>query len=760
LKDLIHAGLLGLAAGGLYAMLATGIVVAFRGSGVINFSHGALAMYSTYTFDELSKNGHFALPWFDVLPDNPPVLVVVGAVLLIATAVLGRFLRRQPKLALGLRIAGALSLLLAIVVRDPSMKLPNLPVRFKLVNGVVPTFPAFLIALVMAVLLGLGSHFLVFRPLRNAPPLGKVIGSVGIMLYLQAVAILNFGTDNRSAKSIVPITTWRNFLGLGKGFQQNKLWIVSISIILGALVWAFYQYTRFGLATRAAAANEKGAIVLGYSPQRLAASSWVLASVLAAIAGILIAPITGLDAISLTLFVIPALGAALVGGLSSVPIAVAAGIALGVLDSGLADKVSSYSWFPAILRTGIKQIIPLLVVIIVLYFRGNRLPIRGTVTQTRLPKSPEPKHLFWSAIVPVAVVCVLSFFLTGPWELALTVSLSAMILMLSYVVLTGYVGQISLAQLGLAGCAAFAVARFASNGKQIGFIPTKVSGPGLPFPVSALLGILVAVVVGVLIGLPALRIRGVQLAVVTIAASLALQEFFFKNKSLAGEGAGAASPVPPPKIGNFSLSNFDVKTNRSDRWVFTVFLLIVLTLVTLAVANLRRSATGRRFLSVRANERAAAAAGIDVARTKLLAFGIASAIAGIGGVMLAYQQGTLNVEGFGIFLGITLLAFAYLGGITSVSGALIGGLLVPAGLVVKFFNYHFTGIDKYASAAGGVALIFQAIKNPEGISLQVQNEIKHKLAARRDAIAAANFGGGAGPGALADQVGAAIGGAK
>jgi branched-chain amino acid transport system permease protein len=678
LKDLIAYALLGLGAGGLYAMLGTGVVVAFRGSGVINFAHGALAMYSAFTYDELRHRGRIALPWFDILPTHNL----------------------------------------------------NLPVHITLKHGTMPFVPSFAIALLMAVFLGLGCHFLVFRPLRNAPPLGKVIGSVGIMLYLQAVAVLNFGTENRQGESIVPNKPWRNFLGLGKAFQQNKLWIALIASLLAMGLWAFYRYTRFGLATRAAASNEKGATVLGYNPQLLAASSWVMASVLGAIAGILYAPISGLDASSLTSFVIPSLSAALVGSLSSVPITVVAGLLLGMLSEGVAEKLPTYGWFPNWLASGIKQVIPLFVVIVVLYFRGDKLPVRGSINQIRLPRSPEPKHLVRNTVIPVAIVLVLANIFTGPWELALNTSMIAAIMMLSLVVLVGYVGQISLANLTLAGVASFSVARFAANGKQIGLLPVKLTGLNLPFPFSAFLAVAVATIVGIVIGFPALRIRGVQLAVVTITASTAITEFYFRNKTLVGEGAQTATPVRDPSLLGVNLGIRSEKGNHlTDRWQFTVFNLVVLVLVALAVANLRRGGTGRRFLAVRSNERAAAAAGIDVARTKLLAFGISSAIAGIGGVMFAYKATTLDLATFNIFSGIAILAFVYLGGVTSVSGAMVGGMLTAAGLVTYTGNNFFHGFDRYSQAIGGISLIVTAILNPVGISAGLQ-ETGHMIASK------------------------------
>jgi branched-chain amino acid transport system permease protein len=500
-----------------------------------------------------------------------------------------------------------------------------------------------------------------------------------------------------------------------------------VAVALGAVLWFFYQHTRFGAATRAAASNEKGAVLLGYSPDRLALANWVIAALTAGLAGILVSPVTGVDPTRFTLFVVPALGAALLGNLTSIPIAVTGGILLGAVQS-VVQQWATESWFPEWARSGAGTAVPLVVIALVLFVRGDRLPIRGTVSQRRLPLSPYPVRVWQHAIIwPVLVLLLATGLeiggvtiiphLTGTWQLGLTTSMILAILSLSYVVLTGYVGQISLAQLALAGTAAFVVARLMSNGHAIegsltGFV---VSGPGFTMLLALPLGVAAAVAIGIIVGLPALRIRGVQLAVVTMAAALALEEFYFKNASLTDLSSGSGAPVPPPKLFGIDLGVVS-DSGLSDAFAFTAFTVVVLTLCALAVANIRRAGTGRRFLAVRANERAAAAAGVDVARTKLLAFGIASALAGVAGVMLGFQQQTISSQNFVVLLGLTVLAFAYLGGITSINGALVAGLIGTSGLVVVFSKFHIKGIEDYTAVFGGFGLIVTAIIHPEGIA--------------------------------------------
>jgi branched-chain amino acid transport system permease protein len=677
--------IVGIGAGAIYAMLATGIVVAFKGSGVINFAHGAMAMFVAYQYHYLRTRGLFRLPWVDFLPTkklNVPVL---------------------------LRLGGA----------DKKMSF----------------WPAFLLAMLTAVMLGAMAHFLVFRPLRNAAPLGKVIGALGVMLYLQGVALTNFGSENPNPKPVFPKGKVNNILGLGKPISKENIWFAGFSLLVAGLLWVFFQKSRFGLATRAAAGNEKGAVLLGYSPERLALSNWILAALVAGLAGVLQGSVTGsLNVIRFTSFVVPALGAALIGNLSSIPLAAIGGMAIGMVESWAQVWLATQKWWPKFFTpTGTQSALPLIAIVLVLVFRGKKLPVRGTVEEKRLPLSPYPRHVLRWSIIFGGIAILLSTGLPGGflfhgldniWGYALTTSLISAMVMLSYVVLTGYVGQISLAQMSIAGVAAFAMARFMADNSISTIQPFPVRGPGWSWFPSAVMGIVAAVIVGVLVGLPAVRIRGVQLAVVTIAAAVLLQTEFFDNQYATDLKAGSNAAVKVPSIGGYRFPSAS-KNGPIDNPRFTVFCVLVLVALAAAVSNLRRGGTGRRFLAVRANERAAAAAGIEVPRTKLLAFGVASAIAGVAGVMFAFQQGQISSASWVFFASLAILAFVYLGGITSVAGAMVGGLLTAGGLIPVFGNYHNPGFTKYVVIVGGIGMIFTAVRQPIGIAPTLQPALQY-----------------------------------
>jgi branched-chain amino acid transport system permease protein len=269
------------------------------------------------------------------------------------------------------------------------------------------------------------------------------------------------------------------------------------------------------------------------------------------------------------------------------------------------------------------------------------------------------------------------------------------IMALSVTVVTGYVGQVSLAPMTFAGFGAFAVSKFGEN-------------LGIPFPLPILLGAAVAVPVGVALGIPALRVRGINLAVVTLGAAIAIDAVVFQNQSLTGGATG--SLVPSPHLGSFSLDPIAHPTR------FGMFVLICLGLLMLAVSTLRRNALGRRMLAVRSNERAAATVGINVPILKLQAFAISAAIAAIGGGVLAYQLSAVSYTEFVPLQSLTLVTLAYIGGIASVSGALQAGLLTSGGLIYVLLNQIGT-LSKYWATLTGVLLVLTIVTQPDGIAV-------------------------------------------
>lgn len=688
MNSFLFALLLGVGTGAVYAILATGLVVAYRGSGVINFAQGAIAMYAARTFTALRTTiggkgaGEIFLPWVDIIPE-------------------WGWLR--------------------------AMRLNNLPVRITISDSEpLGTLPAMAISLAMAALIGLLAHFVVFRPLRNASPLSKVIASVGVMIYLIALASLHFGSTLQSDLGWGPFKPTQapidNFLGLGSNFPQASLWLLGAAIVITSTAWGLIRFTRFGLAARAVDENEQAMALLGYSADRIAGVTWVLSSVLSALAGIVFVGVTQPG--NMTLFVVPALGAALFGNLTSIPIAAAGGLVIAMMQSGgvwLAGRDTWPDWAPP---EGVRQFVPLLIVILLLFWRGDRLPVRGVLNSRGEPRAPASANPVKTVAVGAGIVIFILSFAGWRVESGLTTTLVAGIFMLSLVVLVGFLGQISLAQWSIAGLAAFTMIRLAADGSKIReFDLVAKSGPGWPDLLAALGGISAAIVAGLVIALPAVRVRGLQLAVITIAAVIALEDLVIGNEVFMGAGAASNNPVPKPEFfGTYVgaqkvLEGDSVGVGTSDSPAYTVLVLIVAVACGLAVSFLRKGSTGRRFLAVRSNERAAAAAGINVARVKLLGFGISSGLAGIAGVLFAYKLPALTSANFGLFGGLGLLAFAYIAGITTVPGAYVGGVLVSGGLLAAMSSSDAGSASaRYSPLVGAAGLLVAArLANGEGV---------------------------------------------
>ncbi len=633
--------LLGLGGGSVYAILGLGLVLKYRSTGVVDFAQGAVAMYGAYVFIGLRTSGVLQLPWI-VLPHQ-----------------------------LTLSSAG------------------------------LPASTALAITLVYGAALGVVLYLLVYRPLLRAAPLTKVCASVGVMLALEAIAVLNFGTTPTSAPSVLPTGS---FVLAGIIVPVSQLYLAGIVIVAAAGLAVAYRYSRFGLATRAGAENDVGAALVGLSANRIAAQNWVLATVLATLSGVLIAPISEVDPTSYTLFIVPALGAALIGRFSSFGVTAGAGLLLGVVQSEIVKLQTVFTWLP---QQGLGDGVPFVIILVVMTLSAQRLRSRGLSGSWHNPSIGRPARPAVTAALTFVAGLVAMFLLHGSDRVALMASLVSICLCLSLVVLTGYVGQVSLAQMSFAGISAFLLSHLSQNW-------------GVPFPFSLLLAAAAAVPVGILIGLPALRVRGVNLAVITLAAAAAVDALVFNPTWFSG-GLGGRT-VPAPTL--FGVNLGVAEGNSYPRAIFGVLLLLIVTLVGLSVARMRNSATGRMLIAVRSNERAAAAAGIRVAPAKLFAFALSAFIAGLAGGLLGYLQGNVSAPTFGVFTSLGLLAIAYVAGIGRVAGAVIAGLLMSAnGLFVNFLNEHLS-IGQYQTIVAGVALALTAIKNPDGVASELASSAK------------------------------------
>ncbi len=558
-------------------------------------------------------------------------------------------------------------------------------------------WPAAIISVAICTGVGLLLYLSVFRPLRAAPAVAKAVASLGVMVLLTGLFTVRAGTTAVSVAPILPTNIWT--IGSVR-VSSDRVWFAATILAITFALAAAYRFTRFGLVTRAAAETEKGAFVSGMAPDRIAAANWMISAAVAGVSGILIAPIVPLTPVGYTLFIVPALAAAVIGQFTYMVPAVLGGLAIGMFQSESTHLQGEYSWLP---QSGLSELVPLLLILLVLVVRARPLPSRGAVIVQTLGGAPRPISLLRPALVGTIAGVVAMVLLQGEWRAALITSLITAMITLSMVVITGYAGQVSLAQLTLAGVAGFLLGPLTTNW-HLPVIHTSI-----PFPLAPLVAALGAAVLGVVVGLPALRIRGLPVAVVTLAFAVTIEALWFTNPSYVGvSGKNVTGPT---------LFGLDLRARvgaNFPRVQFGLLVLAVLVAIAVAVAKLRTSSLGSEMLAVRANERSAAGAGIDVVRVKIIAFATAAFIAGLGGAMLGYFQGNVTFDPFDTLVGLGLFATAYIAGITSVSGGLLAGILAAGGLLALTSDKLFS-LGQWYGVITGLVLIFTVIQNPEGI---------------------------------------------
>lgn len=636
MTDYLFFLLLGTGAGAIIAAFGLGLVVTYQGSGIVNFGFGAMATWVGYVYADL-RRGAYPFP------------------------------------------------------------IPGLPARYHFGDD-VGIWWAFTLALLTAALMGLLVYQLVFRPLYRAPALAKVVASIGLVIVFTSLIERRF-PDNAGLRVDAILPREPVTIMDGVTVPRDGLWLGFVVLLIATAVWVSSRYTRLGLATKAAAGNEKGAILLGYSPQRLAQLSFVLASLIGGLVVILASPMIQLSSSVLTFgYLIPALGAALIGAFTKVWPTVLTGLAIGLVQSSFTIMQTDFSWFP---QYGAREGLPFIVIIVAMVFLGERLPDRGSVEHFRMPAIPPAKVTPLSIILPVGLAVVGLLVLSPLWRGAIMTTTIATVLALSLVLLSGFGGQPSLAQLSFAGVAGFALSKLAMQWD-------------IPFPIAPILASLVAMVFGVIVGIPALRVRGTNLAIITLAGGVAINEFVFKNPKYVGDASTGGAKVPNPKLGNWDLGL--ILGDQASRPIFGILLVAVALALALAVANIRKSASGRRMLATRSNERAANASGINIARVKLEVFAASAFIAGVGGCLIAYRFGSVSDASFGAVASLTALAVAYLGGITCVSGAVTSGITASAGVAFYLISNLFDALGQWEVFIGGLLLILTAILNPEGIA--------------------------------------------
>ena len=516
-----------------------------------------------------------------------------------------------------------------------------------------PYWAASLAALVAAALLGGLVELLVIRRLFAAPRLIVLVATMGLaQLFLFGTFVLNERIDNRLAGFPTP---FRTTLTLGPLVVQpgELLLVIAVPIIAVALA-AFFRFTGFGVAVRAAAENRDSARLVGIPTRRISTFVWVMASVLAAATALMLAPGRGLT-VTESLgpdLLMRALAGAVLARMTSLPKAVIAGLSIGVIE-----KVVAWNY-----SVGEVELV-LFVVVIAALLLQHRDVARATDTSTwqlsalvrpvprALQHLPIVRSLGWIGLtLSTTIAVLLPFALSNSQIYLMTTVVTFAIAGLSVMILTGYSGQISLGQLAFFGV-----------GAAVSYQLTVQLY--VPFWLALLLSGGVGAIAAVLIGLPALRIRGLFLAVTTLAFALVTQKWLLGQSWLVGPGVIAPRPY---------WGSLDFTSQQSYYYLALAGLLLAI----LVCRNVLRAGTGRNLLVVRDNEAQGAAFTVPVIRMKLTAFALSGFLAAFAGAIYGHGVETFQVGSFPVADSLRLVSMTVIGGLASIPGTILGAVFV------------------------------------------------------------------------------------
>ncbi len=551
--------------------------------------------------------------------------------------------------------------------------------------------PAFAAGVLACAAIGLLTHLLIMHPLRGAAPVTRMIATLGLLTVLEQGMSHIVSPTSKIVHGALPTSTVHV---LGATVGADKLILFGISLVLVGALSAFYRYTKFGWATTAANENRVALAALGYSQSKLAAISWVLGTAIAGVAGILLAPTIGLQVTQLTLLILPGLAAAVVGNLRSFSLTLVGGLAIGIIQSEISRYVSTPGW---------SDTAPFILILIVLLVRGQDRGLRTQIAE-RMPKLGTGR-IRLGLVIPavVAMIVIVNLNISASWMEAIVTTFGFAVILLSFVPVTGYSGQLSLAQYAFAGWGAWIAGRLYAT-------------TGTPFLLVIVIAVLATVPLGIMLGAICLRTRGIYLAIATLGLAVTLQNLIFDSASLTGGTTGTI--IPDPKLFGIDLGAI----LHGDR--YAIFCIVVFTIAAVAVANLRRGRSGRRLLATRANERAAASLGINPMIARLYAFGLSSGIAALGGILITFRNPAIVYTEFETLASIQLVAQAVVGGIGWIIGPVLGALGQLGGVISLLLNPLGGNVTSYLPLAFGVLLLITITQAPDGAAELVAGQIE------------------------------------
>ena len=543
------------------------------------------------------------------------------------------------------------------------------------------------VLLVLAPLLGIVIERGIMRGLSDAPETVRLVVTISLL-----VALLGIGLWVWSPQEPHPVRLF--FEGdRVRIFDVNVTWHEVIALLLSiatavGLRLLLYR-TRAGLDMRASVDSRPLAMLNGARPDRAAMLAWAIGCSLAALAGILVAPLTSLSHTQLTLLIVNAYAAAVLGRLRSLPMTFVGAVVLGLVDSYSIGYIPTSNRYFSTLRFALPVLI-LFVALLVL--RPPHLRSRtGAASREDIPMPSWRGATITAGAVVLSAVVVAN--LVSEADALRTAKIFGIALVaLSLVPLVGFAGQVSLCQMSFAGIGAVVMAHHGHAGE----------------PVAVVYAAVVCGVVGAIIALPALRLSGIYLALATGAFAVFLDRWFFSLP---------AFDLGPWKVRLFELGTVPVSPvdipgtdSTTSRSMQLVVLSVAFAALFLLVVFVRRSRFGQRLLALKDSPAACATIGMDVTRVKLAVFALSAAMAGVGGALYGGTLGSVSPDKFSFFESLPLLLLGVVGGIGTASGALFAGLVLGGQPIAAGVFPWLTNLNRVLPGTMGVALG----RNPNG----------------------------------------------
>jgi ABC-type branched-subunit amino acid transport system ATPase component/ABC-type branched-subunit amino acid transport system permease subunit len=567
----------------------------------------------------------------------------------------------------------------------------------------LPYYVILPLGLLVGAATGAAAEVGVVRRLRNAPKLMSIVATLGIGQFLVIFGlVLN---SQAGAGSLFPQPPGLPEFQLGALLitpaYTSMLLFGPVAVVLLAV---FLKYSRYGLAIRSAAANPEAARMAGIPAARMSALAWALAGALSAFTAILTAPTRGFS--SGETFgpglLLRALAAAVLARMNSLPIALAGGLALGVLEQLLL-------WNRP--QSGLVEVVLFGVILLTLLLqkqRGGRDEEKGSwATLQALRPIPVVLKQLWFVrnlgwivgLAALGVAAVLPFFISSSSAITMVSIMGFAIVGLSVGIVTGLGGQLSLGQFGIAAVGAW--------------ISFEVSSRIGHFELSFLYAGLAGAAASLIIGLPALRLRGLFLTVTTLSFALVMPAFLLQQSFVLGDGVDPGRPI----VGDTPLD-----TGK----LYYAFALPVLVLSVLLARNVRNGGFGRLLTAVRDNEEAARAFTVRASLVKTQGFLLAGFFAGVGGALYGHALSRIGSSTFPTSASIAVVVMTVIGGLSLLSGPIIGALFIIG--VPAFLPLDSAGLA--ASALGQLLIIMYLPAGLGGLAEPIRDRIVTALGRR------------------------------